>query len=68
MSELNGMTMSPNQDPDEYLTEVFSSGMSSSHRRELYSGAHLGIIPEGLSDEYEPILFAAERDPEISLK
>ena len=28
----------------------------------------LDLIPENLSDEYEPIRFAAERDSEISLK
>ena len=28
----------------------------------------MDIILEGLSDEYEPIRFAAERDPEISLR
>ena len=69
MRKLNGMTMRPNQDPDEYLTEVFQQRDQLEHIAESFAEACiLDIILEGLSDEYEPIRFAAERDPEISLK
>ena len=67
--KLNGMTMRPNQDPDEYLTEVFQQRDELEHIGESFTEPRiLDIILEGLSNEYEPIRFAAERDPEISLK
>ena len=69
MRKLNGMTMRPTQEPDEYLTEVFQQRSELEHIGESFTEARiLYIILEGLSDEYEPIRFAAERNPEISLK
>ena len=69
MRKLNGMTMTPNQHPDEYLTQVFQQRDELEHISETFTEARiLDIILEGLSDEYEPIRFVAERDPEISLK
>ena len=69
MRKLNGMTMRPNQDPDEYLTEVFQQRDELEHIGESFAEARiLDVIMEGLSDEYKSIRFAAERDPEISFK
>ena len=69
MRKLNGMTMRPNQDLYEYFTEVIRQRDELEHISESFTEARiLDIILEGLSDEYEPIQFAAERDPEISLK
>ena len=69
MRKLNGMTMMPNQDPDEYITEVFQQRDEFENIGESFTEARiLDIFLKGLSDEYEPIRFAAERDPEISLK
>ena len=69
MHKLNGMTMTRNQDPDQYLTQVFQQRDELEHIGETFTEARmLDIILEDLSDEYEPIRFAAEQDPEISLK
>ena len=69
MRKLNGMAMTPNQDPDEYLTDIFRQRDELEHIGESFAEARiLDIIPEDLSDEYEPIRFSAEREPEISLK
>ena len=69
MRKLDGMAMIPNQDPDEYLGEVFQQRDELEHIGESFTEAPiLDVMLEGLSDEYEPIRFAAERDPEISLK
>ena len=69
MRKLNDMTMTPNQDPDEYLTQIFQQRDELEHIGETFTKARiLNIILEGLSDEYEPIRFAAERDPDTSLK
>ena len=69
MRKLNGMIMMLNQDPDKYLTEVFQERDGLEHIGESFAEARiLYIILEGLSDEYELIRFATERDPEISLK
>ena len=66
MCKLKGMATRPNQDPDEYFTEVFQQRDELEHVGENFTKAHiLDIILEGQSDEYEPIRFAAERDPEI---
>ena len=63
------MTTRPNQDPDEYISEGFEQRDELEHIGESFTEATiLDIMLEGLSDEYEPIRFAAERDPEISLK
>ena len=68
MRKLNGMTMRRNQDLDGYPTQVVQQRDELEHIGETFTEARiLGIILEGLSDEYEPIRFAAERDPEISL-
>ena len=67
--KLNGITMRSNQDPDEYLTEVIQQRDELAHIGESFAEATiLDMILEGLSDEYEPIRLAAERDSEISLK
>ena len=69
MHKLNGMTMRPNRDPDEHLTAFFQQRDELEHIGESFAEARiLDIILEGLSDEYEPIRFAAEWDQEISLK
>ena len=66
MRKLNGMAMKPNQGSDEYLTEGFYHRNELEHIGESFTEARmLNLILEGLSDEYEPIQFAAERDPEI---
>ena len=58
----------PNQDPDEYFTEMFQQRDKLEHIGEIFTEARiLGLILEGLSEEYEPIRFAAERVPEITL-
>ena len=63
------MTMRSNQDPDEYLTEIVHQKDELEHIGESFAEARISdVILEGLSDEYEPIRFAAERDSEISLK
>ena len=69
MRKLNGIVIMPKQDLDEDLTEV------SQQRNEfdrivdrLTEARILDLILKGLSDEYEPIPFAAEREPEISLE
>ena len=69
MCKLNGRTMRPNQDPDEYLTEVFQQRDELEHIGESFTEARiLDTLLEGLSDQYEPIRFATERDPGISSK
>ena len=69
MRKLNGMVIKPNQDPDDYLTEVFQQRHELEHISESLTEARIwDLILDGLSDEYESIRFAAERDPEISLK
>ena len=69
MRKLNGMTMQPNQDSDEYLSEGFHHRNELEHIGESFAKARiLNLILEGLSNEYEPVQFAAEREPEISLK
>ena len=56
MRKLNGMTMRPNQDPGENLTEVFQQRNELEHIGESFTEACiLDIILEGLSDEYEPM-------------
>ena len=63
------MTMRPNQDPDQHLTDIFQQQDELEHIGESCTEARiLDLILEGLSDEYEPIRFAAERDPDILLK
>ena len=63
------MIMTPNRDPDEYLTQVFQKRDELEHIGETLTEARIvGIILEGPSDEYEPIRFAADQNPEISLK
>ena len=59
--KLNGMVMMPNQDPHEYLIKVFKQwyeleyiGESLTEVRILY------LLLKGLSDNYEPIRFAAK--------
>ena len=37
MCKMNGMTMRPNQDPDEYLTEVFQQRDELEHIGESYT-------------------------------
>ena len=50
-------------------TEGFQQRDELEHIDESFTEARiLDIILEGLTDEYEPIRFAAEREPEISLK
>ena len=62
MHKLNGMTMRPNQDPGfQQRDELEHIGGSFTEARILE------IILKGASNEYEPIRFAAERDPKISL-
>ena len=69
MRKLNGMVMRPNQDSGECLTEVVQQRDELKHVGESFTEACiLDLIREGLSDEYEPIRFATERVPEISLK
>ena len=69
MRKLNGMVMMPNQDPDEYLTEVFQQRDELEHIGESFTVERiLDISLEGLSDESEPIRFTVNRDPENSLK
>ena len=69
MRKLSGMIMKPNQDSDEYLTEGFHNRNELEHSGESFTEARiLNPIPEGLSNEYESVQFAAERDPEISPK
>ena len=69
MRELNGMTMTPSQDSDDYLAQCLWQRDELRHIGETCTEAHiLDILLEGLSDEYKPIRFAAERDPEVSLK
>ena len=69
MRTLNGTTMRPNQNPDEYISESFQQRDELEHIGESFTeGRILDITLEGLSDEYKPIRFAAERDLEISLK
>ena len=69
MRKLDGMTMAPNQEPYEYRTEFFQQrGELENIGKSFTQALILGIILEGISDEYEPIRFAAERNPEISPK
>ena len=69
MRELNSMATMPNQDPDECLTDVFQQRDELKHIGGTFTEARvLDLILEGVSDEYEPIRFAAERDSKISLK
>ena len=69
MHKLDGMVMGPNQDPEEYLTEVFQQRDELEHIGESFTEACiLDLILEGRSDEYDPIRFATERDSEILLK
>ena len=50
------MTMRPNQNIDEYLTEVFQQRDELEHIGGSFTEAEmLEIILEGLSDEHEPI-------------
>ena len=69
MRKLNSMAVMPKQDPDEYLTEVFQQRDELEHIGESFAEARiLDLILEDLSDEYKPIRFITEWDPEISLK
>ena len=66
MRKLNGMAMTPIQDPHQYLAQVFQQRDEVEHIGGSFTEARiLDIILEGLSGEYEPIRFAAERDLEI---
>ena len=57
----------PNQDSNKYLTEVFQQRDELEHIGESFTEARiLDLILEGLRDEYEPRIFVAKRDPEIS--
>ena len=63
------MVMMSNQDPDEYLSEMFPPRDELEHIGESFTEVRiLDLILESLSDEYEPIKFTVERDPEILLK
>ena len=56
MRKLDSMAMTPHQDPDEYLTEVFQQRDELEYIGESFTEARiLDITLEGLSDEYEPI-------------
>ena len=69
MRKLTGMVMRPNQDLDEYLTEVFQQRDELEHISESCTEAHIfSFILQHLSGEYDPVRFTAERDPEISPK
>ena len=68
MCKLKIMVMKQNQDPDEYGTDVFQQQDEFEHIGESFMETGvLDLILEGLSDVYEPIRFAAERDIEMSL-
>ena len=41
MRKLNGMTMRPNQDPDEYLTEVFQQRDELEHIDDSFTEARI---------------------------
>ena len=69
MRKLNGMVMRSNQDQGEHITKVFQQRDKLEHIGESFTKACiLDRIVEGLSDEYESVRFAAERDLDISLK
>ena len=69
MRKLNSMVIRPNEDPDEYLTRMFQQRDELEHIGESFTGTRiLDFILEGPINKYEPIRFAAERDPDISLK
>ena len=57
------------EDPDENLTQVFQRRDEAEHIGDSFTEARiLDLILKGVSDAYEPIRFAAEQDPKISLK
>ena len=67
-AKLNGMVMTPNKNPDDYLTEVFQQRDELGYTGESFTEARIfDLILEALSDEYEPIRFSAEWYPENSL-
>ena len=69
MRKLNGMMMVPNQDPDEYLTEVLQLRNQLEYTAQSFTEIRILDLPlEGLSDTYGPIRFAVERNPEGLLK
>ena len=68
MRKLNGMDIISNEDPDEYLAEVFQQRDELKHIGANAEASILNLILEGPSGEYEPIMFTAERDSKISLK
>ena len=64
MRKLNGMTVRPNQDPGEYLTQGFQQRDELEHIGETFTEARiLDITLKGLSDEYESIRFTAREGP-----
>ena len=63
------MVMMSNQEPDEYLTKVLQQRDELEHIGKSFTEARiLDFILEGLSDEYKPVRFVAERDPKTLLK
>ena len=67
--KLNDMGMRPNQGLDENLTEVCQQRDELEHIGENFTDTRImDLILEDLSDEYNSIRFAVERDPELSLK
>ena len=52
--------MMPNQDPDEYLTEVFQQQDDLEHIGERFTETRiLDLILKELNDEYKSIVFTA---------
>lgn len=69
MRQFDSKIMSPKQDPDQYMKEVHQLRDEVEHIGETFSETRIMyLILEGLTDDYEQIRFAAERDPDISLK
>lgn len=69
MHQLGSKIMSPNQDLDHYITKVYELRDKLKHIGESFSEARImDLILEGLTDDYQQIRFAVERDPDISFK
>ncbi|CAM9542979.1 unnamed protein product, partial [Sphacelaria rigidula] len=68
MRQLDTMTMSPGQDPDVFLAQVFQLRDELVHIGEPISDERLtNIIVKDLTSEYGQIKYNAERDPDFGI-
>ncbi|CAM9443992.1 unnamed protein product, partial [Sphacelaria rigidula] len=69
MRELNNVTMSPEQDPDSFLSKGYQLRDELDNVGKVISEERLtDIVIEDLTSEYDLIKYNAERDPDLSIQ